>query len=181
MKVNDKIKNLRSLMKERGIKAYIIPTYDSHQSEYLADYYKTRVWISGFTGSAGTVVVTEDEAILWADGRYWIQAENQIAGSEIKLFKMGVPGVPTYIEWLKDTLNRGDTVGFDGKIFPQSDFMQLENSLKSKEVKFIEDYDLVGELWTDRPALPDSKAFVLDVKYAPETKNMTTSADVTLS
>ena len=169
MKVNDKIKNLRSLMKERGIKAYIIPTYDSHQSEYLADYYKTRVWISGFTGSAGTVVVTEDEAILWADGRYWIQAENQIAGSEIKLFKMGVPGVPTYIEWLKDTLNRGDTVGFDGKIFPQSDFMQLENSLKSKEVKFIEDYDLVGELWTDRPALPDSKAFVLDVKYAGKT------------
>ena len=78
LKVNEKINNLRKLMKERGITAYIIPTYDPHQSEYLADYYKTRVWISGFTGSAGTVVVTEDEAILWTDGRYWIQAENEI-------------------------------------------------------------------------------------------------------
>lgn len=158
-------------MKERGIKAYIIPTYDSHQSEYLADYYKTRVWISGFTGSAGTVVVTEDEAILWTDGRYWIQAENEIAGSEIKLFKMGVPGVPTYIEWLKEKLNINDTVGFDGKIFPQSDFVELEKALKNKGIKFIEDYDLVGELWEDRPALPKSKAFVLDVKYAGKTAN----------
>ena len=153
-------------MKERGIKAYIIPTYDPHQSEYLADYYKTRVWISGFTGSAGTVVVTEDQAILWADGRYWIQAENQIAGSEIKLFKMGVPGVPNYMEWLKESLNNKDTVGFDGKIFPQSDFLELEKLLKDKEIKFIEDYDLIGELWEDRPPLPKSKAFVLDVKYA---------------
>lgn len=169
--INQRIKNLRDLMKERGIKAYIIPTYDSHQSEYLADYYKTRVWISGFTGSAGTVVVTKDEAILWTDGRYWIQAENEIAGSEIKLFKMGVPGVPTYIEWLKEKLNINDTVGFDGKIFPQSDFVELEKALKNKGIKFIEDYDLVGELWEDRPALPKSKAFVLDVKYAGKTAN----------
>jgi len=166
MSTNDRIENLRCLMKERGIKAYIIPTYDPHQSEYLADYYKTRVWISGFTGSAGTVVVTEDQAILWADGRYWIQAENQIAGSEIKLFKMGVPGVPNYMEWLKESLNNKDTVGFDGKIFPQSDFLELEKLLKDKEIKFIEDYDLIGELWEDRPPLPKSKAFVLDVKYA---------------
>ncbi|NLY77595.1 MAG: aminopeptidase P family protein [Tissierellia bacterium] len=169
MKINDKINNLRSLMRERGIKAYIIPTYDSHQSEYIADYYKARVWISGFTGSAGTVVVTEDEAILWADGRYWIQAENEISGSEIKLYKMGVPGVPNYIEWLRDNLNREDAVGFDGKIFPQSDYRQLEESLKNKDIKFVEEYDLVGELWTDRPALPSSKAFVLDVKYAGKT------------
>ncbi|HSH35125.1 aminopeptidase P family N-terminal domain-containing protein, partial [Schnuerera sp.] len=102
MKVNEKIKNLRNLMKKKGVNAYIIPTSDPHQSEYLADYYKTRVWISGFTGSAGTVVVTEDEAILWTDGRYFIQAENQLAGSEIQLFKMGIPGFPTYMEWLKD-------------------------------------------------------------------------------
>lgn len=169
MKINDKINNLRSLMRERGIKAYIIPTYDSHQSEYIADYYKARVWISGFTGSAGTVVVTEDEAILWADGRYWIQAENEISGSEIKLYKMGVPGVPNYIEWLRDNLNREDAVGFDGKIFPQSDYRQLEESLKNKDIKFVEEYDLVGELWTDRPALPSSNAFVLDVKYAGKT------------
>ena len=102
-------------MKEKGIKAYIIPTSDPHQSEYLADHYKTRVWISGFTGSAGTVVVTENEAILWTDGRYFIQAENQLAGSEIQLFKMGIPGFPTYMEWLRDNLEEGDTIGFNGK------------------------------------------------------------------
>src|SRR5690606_7157194 len=113
-------------MKEKGIKAYIIPTSDPHQSEYLADHYKTRVWISGFTGSAGTVVVTENEAILWTDGRYFIQAENQLAGSEIQLFKMGIPGFPTYMEWLRDNLEEGDTIGFNGKIFPQSDVKKLE-------------------------------------------------------
>lgn len=169
MKINDRIKSLRNLMKERGITAYIIPTYDPHQSEYLAEHYKTRVWISGFTGSAGTVIVTESEAILWADGRYWIQAENQIAGSEIKLFKMAVPGVPTYAEWLNDNLENGDTVGFNGKIFPQSDAKKLAESFNNKDIKFIENYDLVGELWTDRPEVPNTKAFVLNREYAGKT------------
>lgn len=169
MNINERIHNLRNLMKERGITAYIIPTYDPHQSEYIADHYKARVWISGFTGSAGTVVVTQDEAILWADGRYWIQAENQIAGSEIKLYKMGVPGVPTYAEYLRNNLKDGDAIGFDGKIFPQSDVRNLKNTLGDKEIKFIEDYDLVGELWTDRPDIPNTKAFVLDVKYVGKT------------
>ena len=104
MNINERINNLRNLMKERGITAYIIPTYDPHQSEYLADHYKARTWISGFTGSAGTVVITHKEAILWTDGRYFIQAEKQLSDSEIKLFKMGIPGFPTYIEWIKDNL-----------------------------------------------------------------------------
>jgi len=165
LKANEKIKSLRGLMKEKGIRAYIIPTYDPHQSEYLADYYKARAWISGFTGSAGTVVVTEDEAILWADGRYWIQAENEIAGSEIKLYKTGLPSTPSYAEYLRDKLEDGDSIGFDGKIFPQSDFEKLKSHFKNKNIKFIEDHDLVGELWTDRPALPKTKVFVLDEKY----------------
>lgn len=169
LKVNDKISSLRKLMKERGITAYIIPTYDPHQSEYLSDHYKTRVWISGFTGSAGTVVVTEDEAILWTDGRYWIQAENEIAGSEIKLYKSGIPGVPDYFEYLRDNLKDGDSVGFDGRIFPQSDVKKLEDYLKNKDIKLIEEYDLIGELWKDRPEKPKSKVFVLDVKYAGKT------------
>ncbi len=166
MKTNEKIKNLRRLMKERGITAYIIPTYDPHQSEYLAEHFKTRAWISGFTGSQGTVVVTEDEAVLWADGRYWIQAENEIAGSEIKLYKVGIPSTPTYAEYLRDRLEDGHTIGFDGKIFPQSDFKRLKEHFKNKNIRFIEDYDLVGELWTDRPAFPKTKVFVLDEKYA---------------
>lgn len=169
MKVNDRIKGLRNLMKERGIKAYIIPTYDPHQSEYIADHYKTRVWISGFTGSAGTVVVTEDEAILWTDGRYFIQAEKELEGSEIQLYKMGIPGFPTYMEWLRDNLNDGDSLGFDGKIFPQEDVKRLEKEIGQKDIQFIDEYDLVGELWTDRPSKPKGKAFVHDVKYAGKT------------
>ncbi|CCQ97952.1 Xaa-Pro aminopeptidase 1 [[Clostridium] ultunense Esp] len=169
MKVNEKINSLRKIMEEKGIKAYIIPTYDPHQSEYLADHYKTRVWISGFTGSAGTVVVTEDEAILWTDGRYFIQGENELAGSEIQLFKMGIPGFPTYMEWLRDNLNDGDTIGFNGKIFPQSDVNKLEKEIRKKKIKFIDEFDLVGELWADRPSMPNSKAFVHDVKYTGKT------------
>lgn len=169
MKVNDRIKGLRNLMKERGIKAYIIPTHDPHQSEYIADHYKTRVWISGFTGSAGTVVVTEDEAILWTDGRYFIQAEKELEGSEIQLYKMGIPGFPTYMEWLRDNLNDGDSLGFDGKIFPQEDVKRLEKEIGQKDIQFIDEYDLVGELWTDRPSKPKGKAFVHDVKYAGKT------------
>ena len=169
LKVNDRIKGLRNLMKERGIKAYIIPTYDPHQSEYIADHYKTRVWISGFTGSAGTVVVTEDEAILWTDGRYFIQAEKELEGSEIQLYKMGIPGFPTYMEWLRDNLNDGDSLGVDGKIFPQEDVKRLEKEIGQKDIQFIDEYDLVGELWTDRPSKPKGKAFVHDVKYAGKT------------
>ena len=169
LKVNDRIKGLRNLMKERGIKAYIIPTHDPHQSEYIADHYKTRVWISGFTGSAGTVVVTEDEAILWTDGRYFIQAEKELEGSEIQLYKMGIPGFPTYMEWLRDNLNDGDSLGFDGKIFPQEDVKRLEKEIGQKDIQFIDEYDLVGELWTDRPSKPKGKAFVHDVKYAGKT------------
>ena len=88
-------------MSEKGISAYIVNTGDPHQSEYVADYYKGRIWISGFTGSAGTVVITQDEAILWTDGRYFIQAEKELEGSEYKLFKMRIPGYPTYSQWLK--------------------------------------------------------------------------------
>ena len=169
MEVNQRINNLRQLMKDRGIDAYIIPTYDPHQSEYLADHYKARTWISGFTGSAGTVVITHKEAILWTDGRYFIQAEKQLEGSEVKLFKMGIPGFPTYTEWLTDNLEKGNTLGFDGKIVPQSDVERLEKALCKKDVKFIDEYDLVGEIWEDRPAVPNSKAFVHDVKYTGKT------------
>lgn len=165
MAINERISKLRGLMKERGIDAYIIPTADPHQSEYIADHYKTRVWISGFTGSAGTVLVTHDEAILWTDGRYFIQAEKELTGSEIKLYKIGVPGFPTYTEYLKDNLKDGATVGFDGKIFPQSSFKDLERALKEKNIKYVDEYDLVGEIWTDRPEVPRSKAFIHDIKY----------------
>lgn len=164
--INERIASLRNLMKERGIDAYIIPTYDPHQSEYVGDHWKTRVWISGFTGSAGTVVVTMKEAGLWTDGRYFIQAANQIKDSEIKLFKMGIPGVPSYMEWLKENLAEGSSLGYDGKVFPVSDVKQIEEKLSSKNIKLVEEYDLVGEIWKDRPELPMDKVFIHEVKYA---------------
>ena len=101
MQINDRIKALRAQMTKEGITAYIIPTSDPHQSEYVAEHYKGRSWISGFTGSAGLVIVTKDDAILWTDGRYFVQADKQLSGSEFKLFKMNIPGFPTYSHLLK--------------------------------------------------------------------------------
>ena len=167
--INERISSLRKLMSEKGIDAYIIPTYDPHQSEYVGDHWKSRIWISGFTGSAGTVVVTMKEAGLWTDGRYFIQAANQIANSEIKLFKMGIPGVPSYMDWLKDNLCEGKTIGFDGKLFPQSDVKQMEKKVSYKNIKINEEYDFISKIWTDRPALPMDNIFIHDTVYTGKT------------
>ena len=152
-------------MAERDITAYIEPTADPHQSEYVADHYKTRAWISGFTGSAGKVIITQDKAILWTDGRYFIQAEKQIAGSGFELYKMNTPGYPTYVEWLKTSLGNGDTLGFNGKVFSQASVEKLEEEFVGKDIKFIDEIDLVGDIWESRPELPRSTTFSLDVKY----------------
>ncbi len=166
MKVNDKLASLRKLMSEKGIDAYIIPSSDPHLSEYLSDHWKTRMWISGFTGSAGTVVVTMEEAGLWTDGRYFIQAENELKGSEIKLFKMRMPKVPTVIEWLRDNLDEDSTVGFDGKVVSESLVEKMEKQFSTKNIKLEENYDFIGEIWIDRPKESKDKIFVHDVKYA---------------
>ena len=158
-------------MAERDITAYIEPTADPHQSEYVADHYKTRAWISGFTGSAGIVVITKDKAILWTDGRYFIQAEKQIAGSGFELYKMNTPGYPTYVEWLKTSLGNGDTLGFNGKVFSQASVEKLEEEFVGKDIKFIDEIDLVGDIWESRPELPRSTTFSLDVKYVGKSTN----------
>lgn len=167
--INERISSLRELMNEKGMDGYVIPTYDPHQSEYLGDHWKSRVWISGFTGSAGIVVITKDEAGLWTDGRYYIQAANQIKDSEIKLFKMGIPGVPTYMEWLEEKLPEDATLGLDGKVFPQSDVKNIQEKLEYKNINIVDSFDLIGELWTDRPELPMGNIFVHDVKYTGKT------------
>ena len=115
MNVNEKIKALRTEMKRIGVQAYIIPSADAHLSEYVATHWQGRAYLSGFTGSAGTLVVTETESGLWTDGRYFIQAESELAGSEVQLFKMGQSGVPTITEYLANTLQEGSCVGIDGK------------------------------------------------------------------
>ncbi|QNM14550.1 aminopeptidase P family protein [Fusobacterium hominis] len=167
MKIADRVLKLRELMREKGIDVYIVPSVDFHQSEYVGEYFKCREWISGFTGSAGTVVVTHEMAGLWTDGRYFIQAAKQLEGTGIQLFKMGEPGVPSFIEFIVENIKKGQCVGFDGKVMSVSQV----NDLKSKfqeDIKINSDYDLIDMLWTDRPDMASSKAFVLDTKYCGE-------------
>ncbi|MFQ9310620.1 MAG: aminopeptidase P family protein [Paraclostridium sordellii] len=167
--IKERLAKLREYMSEKNIDAYIIPSSDNHQSEYVGDHFKCREFISGFTGSAGTVVVTMEEAGLWTDGRYFIQAEKELEGSTIKLFKMGEEGVPTTEEYLYESLKEGKTLGFDGRVICAKEGINLEKKLAKKNIKIVYDYDLVGMIWNDRPDLSTAKAFLLDVKYAGET------------
>ncbi len=165
MNTNEKLKQLRKLMVERGIDAYIVNTADPHLSEYVHDHYKTRVWISGFTGSAGTALITKDKALLWADGRYFIQAEAQIKDSEFELMKMATPGYPKLEEWIVDNLKSGNVVGFDGLNYSQSGYEGMVEKFSAVGITVNADVDLIGEIWVDRPALPCGKTFILDEKY----------------
>ena len=168
MNVNERIAALRSLMKEKKIDAYIIPSADNHQSEYVGDYFKSRAFISGFTGSAGTVVVTMNESGLWADGRYFIQAEAQLSGSEMKLFKMGEPGVPTIEEYLEFALPENGVLGFDGRVISQSQGNLFATKYANKNIRLEDSYDLIGDIWSDRPAMSDASIFLLEEKYSGE-------------
>lgn len=170
MKIKERVEKLRQLMKENKMDAYIIPSSDAHLSEYVANYYKCREWISGFTGSAGTVVITLNDAGLWADGRYYIQAEKQIEGSGIRLFKMAAPGVPTYTDWLNDVLPEKSSVGFDGSVFSENMVRDMEKNFKAKNITLNINHDLVGELWDDRPAIPTEPIFIHEVKYAGKSR-----------
>jgi Xaa-Pro aminopeptidase len=167
--ISGRLESLRKYMGEYKIDAYIIPSSDNHQSEYVGDYFKSRAYISGFTGSAGTLVVTMDEAGLWTDGRYFIQAENQLKNTGIKLFKMGEEGVPTTQEFICDKLAKGSTLGFDGRLISANEGKSLEEKLKEKNVSIKYEYDLVDKVWNDRPSLSKEKAFLLKVNYAGET------------
>jgi len=169
LSINERVKNLRKEMKDKSITAYIVNTSDPHQSEYVSEHYKGRAWISGFTGSAGTVVITETTAILWTDGRYFVQAEKELSGTEYKLFKMAIPGFPTFTEWLKDNLEEGDSLGFDGKTFAQSSVEELIKEFDGKDIELISEFDLVGKIWKDRPALPKGNAFIHELKYTGKT------------
>jgi Xaa-Pro aminopeptidase len=114
--VNEKISKLRMLIDEKGIDAYVIPSADNHQSEYVGEFFKSRAYITGFTGSAGTAVITKDKAGLWTDGRYFLQAEHQLEGSGVKLFKMGNPDVPTVLEYIEAEMTNNGKLEFDGRL-----------------------------------------------------------------
>ncbi|WP_373599359.1 aminopeptidase P family protein [Paraclostridium bifermentans] len=167
--IKERLSMLRKHMSEKNIDAYIIPSSDNHQSEYVGDYFKSREFISGFTGSAGTVVVTMNEAGLWTDGRYFIQAENELKDTTIKLFKMGEEGVPSTDEYLDEAIKEGGVLGFDGRVICAKEGSSLEEKLAKKNIKIVYEYDLIDMIWNDRPSLSTEKAFLLDVKYAGET------------
>lgn len=169
MNVTERIAKLRSLMAERGIDAYIVPTADFHQSENAGEYFKCREFISGFDGSYGTVVIAKEDAGLWTDGRYWTQAERQIAGSGIRLFHMFEDGVPTMEEYLASTLPENGKIAFDGRVVSMEEGQDLEKALASKNIQFEYSLDLVGDVWgEDRPAISGEPVFVLEEKYAGE-------------
>ena len=130
--INERIEKLRNIMKEKGIFAYIIPSADYHQSEYVGEFFKGRQYISGFTGSAGTVVVTPQKAILWTDGRYFLQAEEQLASSCVELYKMGQENVPTTFEYIEKEVPEGSKIGFDGRAISAAMGTELEVNLAKK-------------------------------------------------
>lgn len=156
---------LQSRMTERGIDLYIVPTSDFHDSEYVSPHFSARRWLSGFTGSAGTLVVARDAAHLWTDGRYFIQAEKELAGSGITLMRMGEPNVPTVHEFVEKNLPKGGALGFDGRLVSENDRQRYVEIAKKNGGTVVTKYDLAGEIWADRPALPCSKAFSLPVRY----------------
>ncbi|MDY6066042.1 MAG: aminopeptidase P family protein [Finegoldia sp.] len=165
--IKERLEKLRKKMGERNIEAYIILTSDPHSSEYIADYYKTREYISGFSGSAGSLVVTRKSAALFTDGRYFIQAERELAGSGIDLMKMGEPGVGTLIDYLVENTSDCAKIGVDGLSLDYEYYYELINNIGIHRM-LITDIDLVGEIWEDRPELPKEPAYSLDLKYCGE-------------
>lgn len=162
----ERIAALRAAMKEQNIQAYIIPTTDPHLSEYPAACWKYREWISGFTGSAGTVVVTLDKAGLWTDSRYFLQAEMQLEGTGIDLYKLMLPETPSIPQFLLAELGEGDTVGLNGLTYSLADAQSLELALKKKGVALNTDLSLIDPIWKDRPAVPEAQIFEMPVELS---------------
>jgi len=162
----DKLTALRSKMKELDLDAYIITNNDPHASGYTTGYWKARTWFSGFTGSAGMVIVTHSQVGLWTDGRYFVQAAEQLAGTGITLFKMDTPGTPTYQEYLANELPSGGKLGFDGRVMNVKDYNELDEALKPKQISYSYTEDLVGQVWDDRPTPPNPPAFEHEPRFA---------------
>ena len=164
----DRIEKLRAAMQKSGIDAYMIPTADYHNSEYAADHFHTREYFSGFTGSAGTLVVRREEACLWTDGRYFIQAAGELEGSGITLMKTGEPGVPSLEEYLDRTMEEGSVLGFDGRCVPCREGKALEKMMRRRKGSLSTAADLADGIWTDRPALPSHPVMILEDDYTGE-------------
>jgi len=170
MKTRDKLAALRTRMAEAGLDGWLVPSTDPHQSEYVPEFWKRRAWLSGFTGSAGDLLVRRDQAGLWTDGRYFLQAERELRGSGIKLFRQGDPGVPTLHAHLASTLPRGSVLGADPQTLSLAESRRLEAALKTPgaELRLVEE-NLVDAIWTDRPPAPAGPIVVHPARFAGET------------
>ncbi len=169
--INERVEEIRKMMEKDGLSAWYITGTDPHQSEYVAARWRTREFVSGFSGSAGTVVITRDKALLWVDSRYYIQGEQQIQGTEYTLMKQGMDGVDTPLEWLKNNMESGSSVGVDGSTISISDFHEMENALKEKKIKLCATADYFDEIWTTRPSLPFSMCTSMADEYAGFTRS----------
>lgn len=168
MKVSERIAKLRALMAEKGIDAYVVPTADFHQSEYVGEHFKARKYITGFSGSYGTAVICQDDAGLWTDGRYFFQATNELEGSGVRLMKMFVGDTPSVTEYLADKIPEGGKVGFDGRVLSMDEGKEYEDALSPKNISIDYEEDLIDQIWEDRPPLSDKPAFFLKEKYSGE-------------
>ena len=162
--IHERIANLRSTLAEQDLTAIIVPSADPHLSEYLPEYWQARLWLSGFTGSVGTLVVTADFAGLWTDSRYWVHAADQLEGTGITLEKLA-PGQPNHIDWLADHLQEGDSVAVDGNVLSIAEQDRLLNAFDANDITLITERDVLTEIWTDRPALPAAKLYAHDEQF----------------
>lgn len=164
--IRDRLDALRKLMKERGMDAYMIPTADFHESEYVGEHFKCREYMTGFTGSAGTALITMDEACLWVDGRYYVQAAAQLKDSTMTMMKMGQEGVPSLGAYLEDKMPEGGCLGFDGRVVNAAEGLALEEMLRERGARISYGEDLAGMIWQERPELSAEPTWVLDERYA---------------
>ncbi len=168
MEIRQRLSKLRECMKAKGMDMYIVPSADFHQSEYVGEFFMARAFMSGFTGSAGTLVVTADKAGLWTDGRYFLQAENELKDSGIELFRDGLAQTQKMIDYIYENMPEGGKLGFDGRVMSAQSGESYAEKLKPKNASIEAAYDLVGEVWENRPPLSQKKAFSLDIKTTGE-------------
>ncbi|MGF7139457.1 aminopeptidase P family protein [Roseimarinus sediminis] len=169
-KIQERLQQLRKLMKEEGLNAYLINGSDPHMSEYVPERWQTRAWISNFTGSFGWLAITADKAALWTDSRYYLQAGQQLDGTGFVMMKARVPDAISLEDWLASELNEGETVGFDGSCYPLAEVKSFEKKWAALGIKIESAIDLPEKAWTDRPALSDAKAFMHPLEWAGKTR-----------
>ena len=165
---NYRIALLRDFMREKNLQAFIIPSSDAHISEYIPEHWASRQWLGGFTGSAGTVVVTLDKAGLWTDSRYFLQAADELSGSEIILYKDRLPETVRITDWLKNELPERGRVGIDGNVYPAKEALNLKSELETGKIALVSDYDPFETIWNDRPGLPKNPVSIITSDTAGE-------------